>query len=129
MDRKREHYFLMAHFAKLDQNNIVLEVIVVNNLELDPLNEEASGLTWLENWSGGHTNWKQTSYNESMRKNYAGVGFEYRPDLDAFISPKPYPSWVLDEDAKWQAPTPYPSGDGIYQWVEDDLNWQLVEGV
>jgi hypothetical protein len=117
----------MAHFAKLDENNIVLEVIVINNLELDPANEESSGLTWLENWSGGYINWKQTSYNGSIRKNYAGIGFEYRPDLDAFISPQPYPSWTLDEDAKWQAPTPYPSGDGIYQWVEDDLNWQLVE--
>ena len=117
----------MAHFAKLDENNIVLQVIVINNLELDPANEESSGLAWLENWSGGYTNWKQTSYNASFRKNYAGIGFEYRPDLDAFISPQPYPSWTLDEDAKWQAPTPYPSGDGIYQWVEDDLNWQLVE--
>ena len=117
----------MAHFAKLDENNIVLEVIVINNLELDPANEESSGLAWLENWSGGYTNWKQTSYNGSIRKNYAGIGFEYRPDLDAFISPQPYPSWTLDEDAKWQAPTPYPSGDGIYQWVEDDLNWQLLE--
>ena len=119
----------MAHFAKLGENNIVLEVIVINNLELDPLNEEASGLIWLENWSGGYTNWKQTSYTGSMRKNYAGIGFEYRPDLDAFIAPQPYPSWVLDEDAKWQAPTPRPSGDGMYKWVEDDLNWQLVEGV
>jgi hypothetical protein len=117
----------MAHFAKLDENNIVLEVIVINNLELDPLNEEASGLSWLENWSGGYTNWKQTSYNGSIRKNYAGIGFEYRSDLDAFVSPQPYPSWALDENAQWQAPTPYPSGDGIYQWVEDDLNWQLVE--
>jgi hypothetical protein len=62
----------MAHFAKLDENNIVLEVIVINNLELDPLNEEGSGLTWLENWSGGYTNWKQTSYSGSIRKNYAG---------------------------------------------------------
>jgi hypothetical protein len=117
----------MAHFAKLDENNIVIEVIVINNLELDPANEESSGLAWLENWSGGYTNWKQTSYNGSFRKNFAGIGFEYRADLDAFIPPQPYPSWVLDEDTQWQAPTPYPSGDGTYQWVEDDLNWQLVE--
>ena len=127
MDWKRERYFLMAHFTKLDENNIVLEVIVINNLELDPANEESSGLAWLENWSGGYTNWKQTSYNGSIRKNYAGIGFKYRPDLDAFISPQPYLSWVLDEDAQWQAPTPYPDNGGIYQWVEDDLNWQLVE--
>jgi hypothetical protein len=136
----------MAHFAKLDKNNIVLEVIVINNLELDPANEESSGLAWLENWSGGYTNWKQTSYNGSIRKNYAGIGYTYDEVRDAFISPepyqhnglnektctwippKPYNSWVLNEDTcNWEAPTPYPSGDGMYQWVEDDLNWQLVE--
>ena len=120
----------MAHFAKLDENNIVIEVIVINNLELDPENEEASGLTWLENWSDGYTNWKQTSRNNNFRKNFAGIGYEYRPDLDAFIPLKPFNSWILNEEiCNWEAPTSYPSGDGIYQWVEDDLNWQLVEGV
>lgn len=127
MDRKWEYYFLMAHFAKLDENNVVLEVNVVNNEVLDLENEEASGIAFLTEWSGGYSNWKQTSYNGSFRKNYAGIGSQYRPDLDAFISPQPYPSWILNEDTcNWQAPTPMPSGDGIYQWVEDDLNWQLI---
>jgi hypothetical protein len=79
----------MAHFAKLDENNIVIEVIVVNNLELDADNEESSGLAWLENWSGGYTNWKQTSYNRNFRKNYAGIGDTYDPIRDAFIPQKP----------------------------------------
>jgi hypothetical protein len=118
----------MAHFAKLDENNIVLEVNVVNNDVLDPLNEEGSGIAFLTEWSGGYTNWKQTSYNGSMRKNYAGIGYEYRSDLDAFISPQPYPSWVLDEETcQWEAPTPYPTNGGTYKWVEEDLNWQLIE--
>jgi len=89
----------MAHFVKLNESNIVLEVIVVNNLELDPLNEEASGLIWLENWSSGYTNWKQTSYNGNIRKNYAGIGFLYDPIRDAFIPPKPtVGEWQLNED-------------------------------
>ena len=99
----------MAHFAKLDENNIVIEVIVINNLELDPLNEEASGLTWLEEWSGGYTNWKQTSYNGSIRKNYAGIGYLYDPIKDAFIPPKPQDT----EDTTW--------------WLNPDTcNWEEV---
>jgi hypothetical protein len=89
----------MAHFAKLDENNIVTEVIVINNLELDPENEEQSGLTWLESWSGGYTNWKQTSYNANFRKNYAGIGYLYDPVRDAFIPPKPEEGeWILNEE-------------------------------
>ena len=118
----------MAHFAKLDDNNMVLEVNVVNNDVLDASNEEASGIAFLTEWSGGYTNWKQTSYNGSIRKNYAGIGYTYDSVRDAFIPPKPYNSWILNEDTcNWQAPTPMPSGDGMYQWVEDDLNWQLLE--
>ena len=108
----------MAHFAKLDENNVVLEVNVVNNDVLDLENEEASGVTFLTEWSSGYSNWKQTSYNGSFRKNYAGVGFIYDSVRDAFIPPKPYNSWVLNEDTcNWEAPTPHPSGDGIYQWL------------
>lgn len=121
----------MAHFAKLDENNIVLEVIVINNLELDTENEEASGLVWLENWSGGYTNWKQTSYNGSIRKNYAGIGFEYRSDLDAFIPPKPFESWILDEETcNWNPPVQRPEFDlenpVYYVWNEEILNWEEV---
>jgi hypothetical protein len=111
----------MSHWAELDENNIVLRVTVGDNN--DPNGDE--GYQWLVDNLGGI--WVKTSYNRNIRKNFAGIGYTYDETLDAFISPQPYPSWVLDEDAKWQAPTPYPSGDGIYQWVEDDLNWQLVE--
>ena len=78
----------MAHFAKLDENNVVLEVNVVNNDVLTE-DEEASGIAFLTEWSGGYSNWKQTSYNGNIRKNYAGIGFTYDPIRDAFIPPKP----------------------------------------
>ena len=117
----------MAHFAKLDENNIVLEVNVVNNDVLDPLNEEASGVAFLTEWSGGHSNWKQTSYNSTFRKHYAGAGWSYIPHLDAFIDPKPFESWTLNEETcEWQPPTPMPTDGQMYRWVEDDLNWQVI---
>ena len=118
----------MAHFAKLDDNNIVLEVHVVANAALDAANEEASGIIFLTDWSGGYTNWKQTSYNGSFRKNYAGIGYTYDETRDAFIPPKPFNSWILNEDTcRWDAPTPKPLDGKPYCWVEDDLNWQPVE--
>jgi hypothetical protein len=117
----------MAHFAKLDDNNIVLEVNVVNNDVLDASNEEVSGIAFLTEWSGGYSNWKQTSYNGTFRKNYCGVGFTYDSVRDAFIPPKPYNSWVLDEETcHWQSPTPYPTDGQFYRWVEADLNWQVI---
>jgi hypothetical protein len=88
----------MAHFAKLDENNIVLEVNVVNNDALDPSNEEASGVAFLTEWSGGYSNWKQTSYNGTFRKQYAGVGMRYDASRDAFIRPKCHQEAVLNED-------------------------------
>ncbi len=118
----------MAHFAKLDDNNIVIDVNVVNNEVLDPDNEENSGIAFLTSWSGGYLNWKQTSYNANFRKNYAGIGYSYDPDRDAFIPPKPYSSWTLNEfTCKWDPPTPHPEDGRIYQWIEEDLNWQPVE--
>lgn len=89
----------MAHFAKLDENNIVLEVNVVNNDALDASKEEESGIAFLTQWSGGYSNWKQTSYNKTFRKNYAGIGYLYDETLDAFIAPNPlcHPEVVLDE--------------------------------
>jgi hypothetical protein len=118
----------MAHFAKLDENNIVLEVNVVNNNALDLSNEEASGIAFLTQWSGGYSNWKQTSYNGNIRKNYAGIGYTYDATRDAFIAPKPFNSWVLDEaTCQWQAPTPMPADDKFYYWSEDDLSWREVQ--
>jgi hypothetical protein len=116
----------MAHFAKLDENNVVIDVNVVNNSDLDSSNEEVSGVVFLTEWSGGHSNWKQTSYNKSFRKNYAGIGYTYNPVLDAFIPPKPASSWVLDEDkCIWIAPIPYPGKleDQKYKWDEASLSW------
>lgn len=77
----------MAHFAKLNDDNVVIDVIVVNNDVLDPANEEASGIAFLTDWSGGHTNWKQTSYNGNIRGIYASIGFKYDIDKDEFIAP------------------------------------------
>jgi hypothetical protein len=114
----------MAHFAKLNENNIVLEVIVIRNAALDSSNEEVSGIAFLTKWSGGYSNWKQTSYNSNIRKNYAGIGFTYDPARDAFIAPKPFNSWVLDEaTCRWQAPTPMPVDDKFYRWDEDTTAW------
>jgi hypothetical protein len=117
----------MAHFAKLDENNKVLEVNVVTNETLDSSNEEGSGIAFLIKWSGGHSDWKQTSYNATFRKNYAGIGYTYDETRDAFIAPKPYDSWVLNEEAcQWQAPIAYPTDGLMYQWDETDLNWKAI---
>jgi hypothetical protein len=117
----------MAHFAKLNENNIVLEVLVVNNSALDLSNEESSGIAFLIEWSGGYSSWKQTSYNGSFRKNYAGIGYTYDATRDAFIAPKPFNSWILDEDTcQWQAPTPKPEDDKLYTWNESELKWEEI---
>ena len=95
----------MAHFAKLDDNNVVLEVNVVNNDVLDPANEEQSGIEFLTEWSGGYSNWKQTSYNNSMRFNFAGIGYVYDPIDDAFIPPMPecdHDEVTLNELKRWE---------------------------
>jgi len=115
----------MAHFAELDENNIVLRVIVVHNNELLDENgneSEQKGIDFCFNLLGG--NWIQTSYNRTIRKNYAGAGFTYDSIADVFISPKPYPSWLLDSDHNWQAPTPMPE-DGNWIWNEETLAWEL----
>lgn len=116
----------MAHFAKLDENNIVIDVNVVHNDELiyNGAESEAKGVAFLTNWSGGHFNWKQTSYNAKIRKNYAGIGFTYDQIRDAFIAPKPFASWLLNETTcQWNAPIPYPSDGKIYQWDEATISW------
>jgi hypothetical protein len=114
----------MAHYAFLDENNLVTEVIVgIDETELieglDP-----------ETWYGTFRNQvcKRTSYNGNIRKNYAGVGFTYNQDLDAFIAPKPFESWSLNEDScKWEAPIPYPTDGFTYLWNEEELDWELAD--
>ena len=116
----------MAHFAELDENNIVTQVIVVSNDDIldDTENEsEEIGLNFLENLSG-HRNWKQTSYNNSFRKNYAGIGYRYYPEHDGFACPQPYPSWTLNvESLIWESPIPRPNEDSSFNWDEDNLQW------
>lgn len=114
----------MSHWAEIDENNIVLRVTVGDNN--DPAGDE--GYQWLIDNLGG--NWVKTSYNAAtngFRKNYAGNDYTYDQSRDAFIPPKPYDSWILDEETcQWQAPTPYPTDGLMYEWVEDDLNWQAI---
>lgn len=117
----------MAHFAKLNNKNVVIEVHCVANEALDPQNEEASGIAFLTEWSGGHTNWKQTSYNHTIRKQYAGVGFTYDSINDVFIRPQPYASWSLNQNFDWQPPNPAPEGMDWY-WDEDNLSWIKANG-
>jgi hypothetical protein len=116
----------MAHFAKLDENNVVLEVHCVHNNELmvDGIESEAKGVAFLVMWSGGYPFWKQTSYNGTMRKNYAGIGYTYDPDRDAFIPPQPFPSWTLDEQTcQWNSPIPMPVDNKRYVWDEQTCQW------
>jgi hypothetical protein len=104
----------MSHFAKLD-NNVVTEVIVS---EQDFINSGAVGDSFL---------WVQTSYNGNFRKNYASVGGTYDKAKDAFIAPKPYPSWVLVEDTcQWEAPVSYPTDGQSYSWDEDTTAWAAI---
>lgn len=112
----------MAHFAQLDDNNIVTQVIVVANDELldNGVESEAKGIAFCQSLLGG--NWKQASYNGNIRKQYAGIGYTYDAVNDVFIAPQPYPSWSLDENFDWQSPTPRPEGIGWY-WDEDSLSW------
>ena len=117
----------MAHFAKLGIDNVVLGVLVVNNVDtMTPQGEEREeiGVEFLRKLTG-HETWKQTSYSRSFRKNYAGIGFTYDSFRDAFIPPKPYPSWTLDEDTcRWKPPTPAPINENnIYTWNESTLSW------
>ncbi len=119
----------MAHFAELDENNVVKRVIVVANKDTADVNgveKESIGIAFCERLFGG--TWKQTSYHGNIRKNYAGIGFTYRADIDAFVSPSPYPSWVLNLDtAKWEAPIPYPNDGNAYSWDEPTQSWVLIE--
>jgi hypothetical protein len=110
----------MAHYAFLDSNNVVTEVITgVDETELiEGLDTE----TWYGNFRGQVC--KRTSYNGNIRKNYAAIGYTYDATRDAFIAPKPFNSWTLDEDTcQWQAPTPYPTDGKLYAWFEPNKQW------
>ena len=118
----------MAHFARLDDNNVVQQVIVVANkdtADADGNELESIGVAFCQKLLGG--NWKQTSYNGNIRKNYAGIGYTYDAAIDAFVPPKPFPSWVLNNDtAQWEAPVPMPTDGKMYSWDEDTQSWVEV---
>jgi hypothetical protein len=115
----------MAHFAKLGVGNIIEKVEVVSN---DIATDEQTGVDFLNNLYKTNDVWKQTSYNGNIRKNFAGIGYTYDQTRDAFIPPKPFNSWALDEDTcLWKAPVAYPNDGKIYQWNETDQQWDLVK--
>lgn len=117
----------MAHFAQLDENNAVLKVIVVHNNELlneDGKENEFRGAAFCQSLFGADTVWYQTSYNGNFRKNYAGVGFIYDQQRDAFIPPKPFESWLLNEETcRWDSPVPHPNDGKLYEWDEYSTSW------
>jgi hypothetical protein len=113
----------MAHFAEIDKDNMVLQVIFVSNEDCldNGIESEEVGITFCTSLLGG--TWVQTSYNANFRKNYAGIGFVYDNARDAFISPQPFPSWLLNEDTcQWSPPVERPF-DGLWVWDEELLNW------
>jgi hypothetical protein len=119
----------MAHFAELDANNIVTRVIVVGNADTRDaigIEHEHIGVAFCQRLFGG--TWKQTSYNGNIRKRYAGVGYTYNEELDAFITPQPYPSWTLNnETAAWDPPVPKPDDDGkFFVWNEETQAWDEI---
>ncbi len=120
----------MAHFAQLDNDNKVLQVIVVNNTELldeNGVEQEQKGIDFCKSLLGADTNWVQTSYNRSFRKNFAGIGSIYNEENDVFYAPQPYPSWTLNNTTwLWEAPTPMPTDDKFYMWDETILNWKEI---
>ena len=119
----------MAHFAQLNGSNVVLQVIVVNNEELmDGTDEsEVKGIAFCQELFGSDTIWRQTSYNNRFRARYAAIGGVYDPVKDVFISPKFFPSWVLNEETtEWEAPVPYPDDGNFYTWNESTLSWDIV---
>jgi len=128
----------MAHFAQLDENNIVTQVIVVSNEDIKDMNgieSEVIGIGFCKKVLGSNTNWKQTSYNGNFRVRYAGIGFSYNEELDAFVPPKPYDSWILNVDTvSWESPIGLSpelteeqnASKSFYDWDEETGSWILV---
>ena len=115
----------MAHFAKLGVGNIIEAVHVVSN---DIATTEQAGVDFLNNLYNTRDVWKQTSYNGNIRKNFAGIGFQYDQTRDAFIAPKPFNSWILDETTcQWEAPVALPDTENRYNWNETNQNWDIIE--
>ena len=110
----------MAHWAEIDSNNKVLRVLVVDNAHED------RGAEYLSVDCNLGGTWVQTSYNSNFRKNFAGAGFHYDPTNDWFYAPQPFPSWTLDEDAKWQPPVAYPTDGLVYVWDEETTDWKAT---
>ena len=122
----------MAHFAELDADNVVLRVVVIGNADTSDANgveKEHIGAAFCEKLFGG--TWKQTSYNGNMRKRYAGIGYTYHADIDAFVAPKPFPSWTLNNTtAEWEAPVAMPVVEGKrFIWNEATGAWDEAEGM
>ena len=119
----------MASFAKIGLNNKVIEILSVNNEVLHDSNgveQENIGIDFLTKLTGWAI-WKQTSYNNNFRKNFAGIGYTYDQAKDAFIAPKPFPSFILNEDTcRWEAPVAYPNDGQVYKWNETIQNWELI---
>ena len=114
----------MAHFAKLGVGNIIERVEVVSN---DIATTEQAGVDFLNNLYNTRDVWKQTSYNGNIRKNFAGIGYKYDQTRDAFIAPKPFNSWILNETTcQWEAPVAYPDDGERYTWNETNQTWDLV---
>jgi len=133
----------MAHFVKLGVGNIVEQVIVIHNSVITDKNgieQEKLGNDFINKLYNTRDVWKQTSYNNNIRKNFAGIGYQYDQQRDAFIAPKPFNSWILDEKTcRWNAPIPYPitntknlidefgnPKNDLYKWNEQNQSWDLV---
>jgi lipopolysaccharide biosynthesis glycosyltransferase len=120
----------MAHFAKLDENNVVIDVHVVHNdvIVVNGVESEQAGIDFLTNLHG-YALWKQTSYNGVFRKRMAGIGYTYNLELDAFIPPKEFPSFIFDEiNLLYIPPTPMPTDGKRYSWNEENQEWTEITG-
>jgi hypothetical protein len=129
----------MAYFAKLGTGNIIEQVISINNSVITDANgveQEQLGVDFINKMYNTRDVWKQTSYNNNIRKNFAGVGYQYDQQRDAFIAPKPYNSWTLNEQTcQWESPILMPEltqeqidNKDYYNWNEQNLNWELING-